>query len=249
MTSAGVCEYLEWDSQFFGKRIARMRVPRLDEESATEIERWCVAEGIECLYFLADFSDKKTALLAQEWGFHFVDVRMTLTKVVSNMNSESSAVGFTIRGAVDADIPALRAIARNAHHDSRFYYDAHFPPEKCNEMYETWIEKSVRGWARRVLVADAGRGPEGYLTCNLQQSGGGEIGLVGVAEAARGRGVGKSLVREGLQWFAQNGATVVSVVTQGRNASAQRLYQKCGFTSHSVGIWFHRWFNPEREDK
>jgi hypothetical protein len=31
------------------------------------------------------------------------------------------------------------------------------------------------------------------------------------------------------------------VVTQARNVPAQRLYQKCGFITRSVELWFHRW--------
>lgn len=249
MTSAGVCEYLEWDSQFFGVRIARALATRLDEKLAAELQLWCSAERIECLYFLADSSDQRTAMLAQEIGFRFVDVKVTLVGAGVDVDSGEHGAAFTVRRAEDSDIPALRAIARNAHRDSRFYYDGHFPREKCDELYETWIEKSVRGWAAHAMVADGGGGPEGYLTCNLRQGGEGEIGLVGVAEAARGRGVGTRLVTHSLQWFARNKAKTVSVVTQGRNVSAQRLYQKCGFVSQSVGIWFHRWFTEERKYK
>jgi hypothetical protein len=36
----------------------------------------------------------------------------------------------------------------------------------------------------------------------------------------------------------------VNVVTQGRNSKAQRLYERCGFLTRSVQLWYHRWFMP-----
>jgi dTDP-4-amino-4,6-dideoxy-D-galactose acyltransferase len=44
-------------------------------------------------------------------------------------------------------------------------------------------------------------------------------------------------------WFAKQGAEKIGVVTQGRNVSAQRFYQRCGFVTRSVGFWFHRWYS------
>ena len=60
-----VCHYLEWDSQFFGVRIARLVERRLTPESIAAAERWCAGERIACVYFLADASDLATARLTQ----------------------------------------------------------------------------------------------------------------------------------------------------------------------------------------
>jgi ribosomal protein S18 acetylase RimI-like enzyme len=35
----------------------------------------------------------------------------------------------------------------------------------------------------------------------------------------------------------------VSVVTQGRNVAAQRLYQRAGFVTASTQLWYHRWLD------
>ena len=41
----------------------------------------------------------------------------------------------------------------------------------------------------------------------------------------------------------RSSARRITVVTQGRNARAQRLYQRAGFVTESVRLWFHRWFD------
>src|SRR5690349_782073 len=104
MKLPGKCEYLEWDSKFFGKRIARTLISRLNEQLAGEIECWCMAEQIDCLYFLADCLDPTTALVAQERDFRFVDVRLTLASPVSPAQWARDETGFTVRNSLETDI-------------------------------------------------------------------------------------------------------------------------------------------------
>jgi dTDP-4-amino-4,6-dideoxy-D-galactose acyltransferase len=245
MSANIICEYLEWDSQFFGRRIARASIACLTEKLVAEIDDWCRLHKIDCLYFLASSTDLQTARLAQDNMFRFVDIRVTLDLRVGAAVSDSSPL--RIRNAVEGDIPALRSLARSAHRDSRFYYDGNFPYRLCDQLYETWIERSCRGWAKKVLVAGMGEDLEGYLTCHLPSPQIGQIGLLAVGESARGRGIGSDLVISAARWFAQEGVENISVVTQGRNVRAQRLYQRCGFVTRSVELWFHRWFPEARK--
>jgi dTDP-4-amino-4,6-dideoxy-D-galactose acyltransferase len=242
MSTVAVCEFLEWDSKFFGRRIARVNVPCLTEELVGEIDAWCRLNRIDCLYFLANATDRQTARLAQNNMFRFVDVRVTLELRLSMVGGDRH-LRFRVRDAYESDIAALRLLARTSHRDSRFYYDENFSDQACDELYETWIERSCRGWAKRVLVAEQGNDLAGYLTCHIPSPESGSIGLVGVKEEARGRGIGTGLMSSAIIWFAKQGTEKISVVTQGRNVSAQRFYQKCGFVTRSVGFWFHRWYS------
>jgi len=242
MSSGPVCEYLDWDSEFFGRRIGRVTASRVTEKSIADIDAWCSAYRIECLYFLADSTDRPTTRLAQENDFRFVDARVTLdVRSTKACGPEDGATGSAVRRATEADIDPLKAIARRNHRDTRFYYDGNFPVQRCDELYETWIEKSCRGWAENVLVAAKHGEIEGYISCHVRTAGIGQIGLAAVSEKARGRGVGRALLANAIRWFSEEGVDVVSVVTQGRNVRAQRLYQRCGFTTRSVELWFHRW--------
>lgn len=245
MRNSAECEYLEWDSEFFGRRIARTKISRLTDELAGRIEEWCALERVECLYFLADSTDQVTMKVAHSRGFRFVDARLTFERS-RECGEIGETHGLALRDAEERDIPSLREIARNAHKDSRFYFDGTFTERQCEELYETWIEKSCRGWAKKVFVAGTGAAVEGYVTCQVAESRIGQIGLVGVKATARGKGLGRGLVMHAVRWFEQEGAEKIRVVTQGRNVAAQRLYQKCGFASSSMGIWFHRWFSPEQ---
>jgi dTDP-4-amino-4,6-dideoxy-D-galactose acyltransferase len=237
-----LCELLEWDTAFFGFPIARLSGPPLTREAWLAVRRWCGENRIRCLYLLASVEDLAGAeFLIGKCDFRLVDIRATLER-----DASPTEPGGEIRLAQAADVPALAAIARESHTDSRFYRDPHFPRERCDALYQTWLEKSCAGWADAVLVAEYASRPAGYITCKLSE-GEGQIGLIAVASWARGAGIGRRLVLASVRTFAQNGARRVRVVTQGRNMAAQRLYQRCGFTTCSLQLWYHRWFTGAPE--
>jgi len=236
-----VCTYLDWDSSFFACRIARVNGHRLDEARLTEALAWCKTNRIDCLYFLADSDDAQTSALAESNGFLQTDVRLTLERTLTG-SAAMVAPGDKVRLARLEDLDALKAIARTGHRDTRFYFDLHFERAKCDLLYETWIEKSFAGFAQAVLVAEVNAEPVGYITCSSQGAES-QIGLLGVAEKCHGMGFGKQLVESFLAWSVEQGAARATVVTQGRNVSAQRLYQRMGFHTAAFQLWYHHWFN------
>ena len=237
-----VCTYLEWDSKFFQHRIARLNRRRLDPATLATCAEFCQQHRIDCIYLLADSDDPQTPRLAEANDFHLTDIRVTLERPVAG---EDLAVfdSKSTRFARESDLPTLRAIARSGHRDTRFYSDGHFEQNKCDLLYETWIENSFRGFAQAVLVAEAEGEPAAYLACHLNEQTS-QIGLLGVTEDHRGKGLATTLVRAFLSWSREQGARRAIVVTQGRNLQAQRLYQHNGFLTASMQLWYHRWFTP-----
>jgi dTDP-4-amino-4,6-dideoxy-D-galactose acyltransferase len=243
METDSFCQFLEWDSNFFGVRIGRVIAPTLTESALERIGEWCRQERIDCLYLLVDSNDSGAIRLAEDNGFHFMDLRATLRKWSDyEPAADPSASEWAIRPFQHDDLAALGAIARVSHHDSRFYHDPNFPRAKCDALYETWIAKSCNGSADAVLVAEHEGRPVGYATCQIVDQGKGQIGLLGIDPGAQGMGLGQSLIRATLHWFAGQGINDVSVVTQGRNCGAQRVYQRCGLIIYTLQLWFHKWF-------
>jgi ribosomal protein S18 acetylase RimI-like enzyme len=139
-------------------------------------------------------------------------------------------------------VDTLVRIARGAHIDSRFFFDSRFDREKAALLYETWIRKACDERSGRVFVGDLSGEPVGYLTTTMLEENRGQLGLMAVDERFHGRGIGRAMLEESLRWFASQGVDRVSVVTQGRNVPAQRLYQAAGFLVRHVECWYHRWF-------
>lgn len=247
--STPVCEVLAWDTNFFGIRIARVRADALTTERLQSIEDFCQQNQVRCLYFLSTIQEPGTARLAEEYGFQWVDIRLTFEiKTPTNPVSGaaiSSQNSVRIRPVKNEDVAGLVEISNNSYVDSRFYFDRNFPRERAAALYQTWIKVSCEGWANAVLIAEKDGLPAGYITCHIdpaQKTG--NIGLVGVSSQAQGLGIGKALVFSALEWFTGQGIAQVTVVTQGRNVAAQRLYQRCGFITQKIQLWYHKWYPP-----
>jgi len=241
------CELLEWDTNFFGFRIARVRGDALTPERVKEIHAWCERHRVHCLYFLSRSDDAATTRLAEDNGFRLVDIRVTLAyKACGEGNVALPARannGITVRRARPDDVPRLQAMARGLYRDTRFFYDANFPTHLSQSLYETWIRLSCEGYADAVFVAVSDDLPVGYVSCHLNKAErAGRIGLVGVGNSSQGHGVGQALIFTALAWLRQEGAKEITVVTQGRNCAAQRLYQRCGFLTQEVRLWYHKWY-------
>jgi dTDP-4-amino-4,6-dideoxy-D-galactose acyltransferase len=241
------CELLPWDTDFFHCRIARVCGDTLKPERAVQIDEWTRNNRIRGLYFLSRANDPATIQTAEEHGFGLVDIRVTLECVVINSQGPlrpDPCAGVTIRPVQPADLSTLQALARAAHGETRFFSDSHFPRQRAEDLYSTWITLESQGRAQTVLVAaSATNEPLGYASCHLEPARrGGQIGLVGVSSQARGKGIGKSLVLAAMDWYQTQGAREVMVVTQGKNRAAQRLYQKCGFLSRDLQLWYHKWY-------
>ena len=69
------------------------------------------------------------------------------------------------RGEAPRRARHLRELAARSHRGTRFYFDGGFPTERCDALYEAWIERGFRDPDRRIRVAaidgDAGRLPGG----------------------------------------------------------------------------------------
>jgi dTDP-4-amino-4,6-dideoxy-D-galactose acyltransferase len=240
-----VCEILDWDTSFFGFRIARVREDTMTKDRVGQVDTWCGQHKVCCLYFLARSDDSGTTRLAEDNRFQLVDIRMTLAcKIPGSADNGSQSPSTTlVRRAHPKDLNALQAIARESYHATRFYYDTNFPSYMSGLLYETWLKLSCEGYADAVFVANYEGAPAGYVSCHLDaEQRAGRIGLLGVNNKARGQGIGQKLVLSALDWFAMQGVQEVSVVTQGRNCAAQHLYQRCGFLTHTVQLWYHKWY-------
>lgn len=249
-SGAAPCELLPWDTEFFRCRIARVCRDTLEPEEALQIDEWSRSNGIQCLYFLSRADDARTIQTAEQRGFGLVDIRLTLGRTITDSDGSprlDPPARVPIRPVRPGDLPALQAMARALHDEARFFSDTHFPRQRAEEFYSTWITLECQGRAQSVLVAvSAADQPLGYISSHLDTARlEGQIGLVGVNPEARGKGFGKSLVLAALDWYRLKGTREVTVVTQGKNLAAQRLYQQCGFLARNLQLWYHKWYpNP-----
>jgi len=239
MTADAPGQLLDWDSAFFGLRIARLEERAVATDEIDALRSWAGEQQIDCIYYLAPEDDPASWVLAEHLGMHHVDTRVELSRAAAPGGVEPPDSGIT--PACDTDRAALRRIAAESHHDSRFFRDPHLPDARCAELYATWIDESCNGFADAVLVTRLAGSAVGYVSCKLERDERGRIGLLAVGPAARGLGHGARLTDAALRWLASAGADRVDVATQQHNEAAIAHYVRAGFSVVSQRRWYHWW--------
>ncbi len=147
--------------------------------------------------------------------------------------------------AEERDIPALRAVCHGSFAEvSRYSWRGFFPPAQVDAFYDTWLENGVRGkhddfcfqYLRAGKVA-------GFATIKAHEKREVYIGIIAVAPAFRGNGVGDALVRQAFAYAAERKIPVVSSATQGRNSATQKLFSRHGMRMGEVQGWYYYEFS------
>jgi dTDP-4-amino-4,6-dideoxy-D-galactose acyltransferase len=149
-----------------------------------------------------------------------------------------------IRLGVEDDVPRLRELATDLYTHSRYYFDLNFPRDRVQIFYQDWIEKSVHGsFDDLTWVISVNNQVAGFCTLRFIGKKEVSIGLVGIDQNMAGQQLGSYLMQEVFSSLKKKGIEKVKVVTQGRNYSAQRLYQRSGFLIDKIEIYYHLWFD------
>jgi len=236
---------LAWDSDFWGFPIGKLEHSILRKNLADNAFDWCQTNRIRCLYFAADGSDAETLQCAYQAGFQFVDVRVEM-ETYAHKGDAMEHPELSVRPVAETDLEAIKAIARSAHCDTRFFKDLNFERVKCAKLYEKWIERDFEVGQLLGFFPHQRANAGGYVTFTRECPEIARIGLIAVAESLRGCGGGRMLLSAAMSAAAELGAKKIRVATQGTNVAALKLYEKAGFRVSDVKIWFHRWF-PARE--
>jgi ribosomal protein S18 acetylase RimI-like enzyme len=241
------CELLEWDSQHFGFPVARLTPLAPVAEEFRAAVAWCRTEGVRCLYFLCDADAIESVRLAQVGGFDMIDVRITLLRRL-DLDPVAPAAGgpLVVREATAADLGAVRAMTPGLFQGSRFYKDGRFPRGRVDALYQRWAERDFRTPGRLLVVSERDGRVVGFSSASCEGAGEGRWGLIAVEAGARGRGVGAALAAAVERGLRERGASHCVVATQGGNTASLRLFEKRGFRTVAVQLWFHRWFDRGR---
>jgi GNAT superfamily N-acetyltransferase len=246
-TAAPPCQLVEWDSEHFGVPIGRVTAAALTPASADAIDRWCLDQGIRCLYFLADARDAESARVAFEYGYRFVDVRITAARSyqgVAELPSYGPA-GLTVREADEEDLDFALDLAVRSHRASRFYFDRNFPTERCDALYRLWVERGFRDPERmvRIPIVDGERAGYHVLApLGPERVSSGE--LLAVDDRQRGKGVAIGMMVSALRYFAGRGALTHRSVRSHRTIGSARYFERLGMLTETVEVWHHKWFEP-----
>ena len=226
---------LDWDSDFFGLRIAKVEVTTQNEVDLLQDQYVSLKNEFDLIYVFAQNQILLTAGRPQ-----LVDQKVVYTtSILGSCNSDSHIVEY-IQKTVSEDLLNL-ALASGLY--SRFRIDRYFPKNSYERLYTRWIEQSVaHKIASEVFCYMVDEIPRGLVT--LRRDGvTGDIGLVATDEKYRGLGIGKAMMNYVKDYMFYCGCKKLSVATQLHNIAACNLYESAGFHKESLTNIWHWWLN------
>ncbi|MDQ7787195.1 MAG: GNAT family N-acetyltransferase [Thermodesulfovibrionales bacterium] len=230
---------LQWDSAFFKKKIGTLIVDAIEVKNLSSTIEKARNAGFHYLTFKTKSFDMPVIQALESAGFSLTDIGVTFRANSDIFSSTASPKTMkwrkSLRVAGFRDIPMLRTLIKGLFPQSRFYHDPFFSKKDADNLYQQWIENSVKGTAADIVFCVD---KAGFITCRKKDKLSGEIVLIGIGKRTRGKGLGTVLVAQAMQWFRDKGMRTVTVRTQLRNPDAMNFYIKLGFLVKEYDLIF-----------
>lgn len=233
----GNIEILQWDTEFFGFKVAKI-TGNLAERKSNELFEAFINLDVKLAfhysnqpiaqdYFNNDLYDAKLVIKR-------IPIRKRLKNTVPiHKNVESYEKEYPE--------PELIALAQLAGSQGRFGNDPNIPRHKCNALFEIWIKNSVKKvMADEVLVFRRENKVLGFATLKIE----GNIAyapLFAVQREFEGKGVSFALMYAVEAVAERMGAEVLMSGTQEKNLKALKVYERFGMVPEKPEYVYHFW--------
>ncbi len=233
---------LDWDSQFFGFRVARTTDGTLTKDSVISLLDNAKKNNIKLIYCSILPSDELANQVAILHNAILVDKKMTYSYGVSKDSVIHQVVSNKIKIYEETEAnEKLIPLALQSGVCSRFKRDKNFPQGTSDKLFTIWIQNSVKKInASEVLVYKEGLEEIGLITLSLFGNYV-SIGLLAVDKFYQGRTIGRKLLDAALKKSIEWEIDTLKVVTQEANKVACIFYEKYGFKLDKVENIYHFW--------
>lgn len=244
-------KYLDWDSKFFGFSIGRIHAHACTEMLLRKGLENARKEKIQFVELFCAASDAESIYACEGLAFHLADLRFTFKKkpaeVAEDVKDDKVRRGLNFKKAGLEDIAGLKIAGHGLFTNSRYYRYPGFDSNKVDLMFQIWIEKAVKGeFDDELYYLSDESGILAFSSLKSKENAA-SIGLFGVNEAHRGKGLGSLLLNRVSHLLQKRGVTELNVVTQGKNSSAVRLYQKNGFHLSKITLCYYKWLESKEK--
>jgi dTDP-4-amino-4,6-dideoxy-D-galactose acyltransferase len=235
-------QFLEWDTRFFGFGIASISSEGFSRNYISPLLTTLKIQGIKLAYCFLPPADFEKNQLALQYGGFLADEKITFGKKpetgIKNIEINSSIIKYS--GPLNQKLIDLSI---QTSHKSRFRVDPNFPAGMADKLYTEWIKNSLSGGlATDVFTYCEGDNIFGLITLSCQENKA-IIGLLGVDNGVRGKGIGKALIRAAEDLAIRLGIQQLEVVTQKANLEACKFYSGVGFNIISIVNVYHFWID------
>lgn len=233
-------KYLDWDSTFFNLKIGRIDYNDKISKILNEIS---LNENFDLIYLFSKtyLNQEEIEMLRNIAEVKLVDKKVTFLKMLDN--TKISKIHCNIEEVNESAYnERLYNLALLSGSHSRFKTDVRFKSGSFENLYKTWLNKSLKGeFDDKVFVYMNNGNIDGFITLKIIQDSL-IIGLIAVNEVCHGKGIGRSLIARAEHYANENGITKIFVSTQEDNTNAFKFYLSQNFLISAKDYIYHIWF-------
>jgi ribosomal protein S18 acetylase RimI-like enzyme len=232
------CKYLQWDTQYFGVRSARVNLYKVvDKQEQEEIIRFCKDYDFVTISNMGNKAENNY-WIGNNTNAFLADINVQFIKILKD-KPEYLDDHIYVKHHLPRD-KRLIDIARSSFNYSRFYNDPKLPTEKAKNIYAHWTECAFEKENKYFVISERGKNALGFILFSIIDDSC-VIELIAVDEKYQGQKVGKSLVKT-MELFAfNNGIKKIQVGTQLSNIPAIQFYNVMGFRYENCSSIYHLW--------
>jgi dTDP-4-amino-4,6-dideoxy-D-galactose acyltransferase len=233
-------QYLEWDSDFFSKKIYKVNVDtsfQLTDQIERILNELKELKADGAYFVLSDYNEVWNTALNNH-NIECFDKKIVFEKKIETGKLRNPDVHIEdYKSSINNELLKLGLESGNY---SRFKIDKELSP-KFEQLYSKWIENSLNGLiADTFIVYRLKTQIAGMITGKVNNDIA-TIGLIAAHPNFQGQGIGSELMNAAERSFAKKNAKYVQVATQVANTKACVFYVKCGYHIHTVTPIYHFW--------
>jgi len=232
-------EYLDWDSNFFKKRIGKIYYTDTPEiADISLVLEQAKSDNYQLIYCFGNENLLIEEEILKKYGGKLVDRKIIFTGNTKTTGTKNQS----IKEYIDFEVnDSLLDLAYLSGEYSRYKLDSNFEEKDFKRLYQTWVENSItKKIADKTFVAYLNNNIVGFVTVKKKE-GYGQIGLIATCESVQGKGLGRELINTVKQYLSKENIHTLEVATQTDNTGACNFYKKCGLTEKSISNIYHFW--------
>ncbi len=252
-----VANLLRWDSEWLGRRIARLELampvsPPFErplqppEDAVAALCDELRDRGVEYVFALVPARHVALVKALGSARFSLLETRLTYWR--ERLEAFAPSRRSPARLATAADVEALGEVAAGTINPfDRFHAEQYFERSAVDRVMKEWVNASInKGYADAVLVPDyPGKPPRAFMTLRYHRDRWQALGvnvsqLVLSAVAPEAVGWFHRLVAESTLHVRERGATAIYATTQATNNATVRVFESLGWAYGECTLVFRR---------
>lgn len=193
----------------------------------------CRALGLRVVHVDVPESEHAAQALLASTGFAHVRTHLHLARGAGPAAVPTPA-GVTLRLATPADVPRLTAL-QNAAFAGSWGFCPNTPEEVAYRAFGRDPEHPDA-----IVLAEGDGELLAYCWTRVEHALTGSVGMVGVAPASQGQGLGRIVTAAAVNELAGRGVAAIQITVDSENTPAVRLYDTLGFGLGWRSLWYER---------